>query len=103
MPDIFITFSDSTQNDANEIVSTIYEFSDEIEIKVLASRGFLGFGEVTLLISALGGGVFVSQLAKIIIAWIKRHEGRSVKIGKTEITGYSVDEVERLLKATSIK
>lgn len=103
MADHAITLSDSTVDEANEIVSALDGLSDDLEIKVISSKGFVGISEITLLISALGGGVLVKQLAKSIIAWMKRHEGRKVKLGKLEITGYSVEEVERILRAVNAK
>jgi len=100
MADHVITMSDSTRAEVNEVVSAIDGINDEIEIKLITSKGFLGIGEITLLISALGGGVLLKQLAQVLVAWMKRHEGRKVKLGKIEITGYSVEEVERILEST---
>lgn len=101
MSDVAVTLSASTRDEANEIVSLLHCISDELEISVITSKGFIGIGEITLLISAFGGGVLVGQLAKIIVTWMKRHEGHSVKVGKVEIKGYSVEEVERILKVAT--
>lgn len=103
MADYPITLFDSTVDEVNEIVSALDGLSDDIEIKVISSKGFVGIDEITLFISALGGGVLVKQFATIIVVWMKRHEGRKVKLGKLEITGYSVEEVERILRAVNAK
>lgn len=102
MSQYILTLSSSTEDDANDIVAGLGQDAD-IDTKTVVSKGFNGFGEVTLIIVALRGDAFLKQLAQIVVAWMKRHEGRKVKIGSIEITGYSAEEVERILRAAGKK
>lgn len=102
MDDLVIILSNSKPIEANEITSSL-ERNNNIKVQTVLSQGFMGVGEIIVIISAfgaaLGGEALLKELAEIMVAWMKRYEGRRVKIGKVDITGYSAEEVERILKA----
>jgi hypothetical protein len=66
---------------------------------LVVSKGFFGVDGAVVLITALGGGAVVAQAAQVLIAWMRRHQKCKVKIGPTEISGYSAEKVAQILMA----
>jgi len=103
MYDFIIRLSDCTINEANELLLTIEEISGKVKASIISPQGFTNIGDIMLVVSALGGGVIVREMARIIIAWINRHEHHQVRIGDLDITGYSAKEIEGILKEIQTK
>lgn len=64
------------------------------------SKGFDGVA-LAMYVLSIGGGTVIAQLANVIVALFKKNEGMRVKIGDIEITGYSSDEVFKILDYVS--
>lgn len=96
---IFVNGTDRRSVDA--FVESLRHAATQVtSIHVFESEQIIGNPEFTIAISAsFGLGVIAERLAQVIVAWIKRNNTKSVKVGKTEIKGYSIEEVERILQA----
>ena len=72
------------------------------DFTVIKSHAFTGTEEINYILS-IGGGVVVTKVAGVISNWISKNKGKSVKIGKTEIKGYSADQIVKILKEINKK
>lgn len=91
-----------------EIVLTFQNLQDGTELEAVMdgiesltyervdSKGFDGVG-MAMYILSIGSGVVITQLANVIVSLIKKNEGMRVKIGDTEIAGYSLDDIPKIL------
>jgi hypothetical protein len=99
-----ISIAPATQQDVADLIASIEELDEkEAKVKVISSKGFGGVGEMTLIVSLLTSPAVIKGLSSVLVAWIQRNNKRTVTIGKTKLTGYSVDDVERLLKSAKSK
>jgi hypothetical protein len=91
---------------AEELLAGINAIGGSVSVSQTGSRRLIGtptLRDVILLIAGVGGGATLKQLASVLVAWIRRHENCKLKLGDTEITGYSVSEVQNLLRSVSRK
>jgi len=93
-----VEISPATENDIADLVLHLSALEGEPKIDLISSKGFGGATEVTLIISLLGSPIVVKSIAAVLTAWISRNEKKSVMLGKTKISGYSAEDVEKLLK-----
>lgn len=81
--------------DESELESALDEL-EGINYEKINSKGFDGV-EMIMYVLSIGGGVVVTQLAKIIITLIKKNDNLRIKIGDVEISGYSPDAIPKIL------
>lgn len=74
-------------------LSTVNNCSFSIE----KSSSFDGFQDLIIILS-IGGGVAIKQIGEIILAWIKINQSKSIKYKNIEISGFSSEEVAKILK-----
>ena len=60
------------------------------------SAEFVGGGLAELVV-VLGSSGMIASVARVLITWINAKKDRTVKINKTELKGYSADDVVRML------
>ena len=61
------------------------------------SAAFAGTG-IGELILVLGSSGAIAAAAKVLVAWLTARKDRVIKINKTELKGYSVEDAVRLIK-----
>lgn len=74
----------------------INQISD-LSYKKIKTNGLNGV-DIILYILSIGGGVVITQLGVIIANFIKRNEGKKIKIDDIEITGYEKEEALEIIK-----
>ena len=89
------------EHDEEDIAPLVAQLNamDSCETSILSRRALFGLHETTLLLSVLGGPVVMRAIASVLVAWINKNANRSVEIGKVKITGYSADEIQKLLES----
>ncbi len=79
------------------------QFEDEINkisdlsYKKIKTNGLNGV-DIILYILSIGGGVAITQLGVTIANFIKRNEGKRIKINDIEIAGYEKEEALEIMK-----
>lgn len=101
MDELVILLNGTDRHEVNDLVESLRNSVGQLsEILIAQSEGVTVTPDFTVVISAsIGLGVVTRHLAQVLVAWIRKDDIRSVKIGRLDIRGYTVEEVERLLKA----
>ena len=64
--------------------------------KLSQSKSFNGMEDIIIILS-IGGGIAIKQFGNIIVNWINKDKDKKVKYKNIEVSGYSADEVSKII------
>ena len=89
---------------ADQVTSLVDELraalAAEGEVTEIESAAFAGLG-LSEVIVMLGSSGAAATIAKVAVGWLDARKSRVIKVNKTELKGYSVEDAVKLLSAIS--
>ncbi len=102
MSSITISFTGIEEIEIQTLHSELAQLIETENMITVSGNSFNGINDIVLIITSLGGaGGIVYQISKVLVHWINFKRSRKVKINGIEITGYSAEDVAKILKVNS--
>lgn len=86
-----------TKEDLSELENLLDNTEGAELVSITSSNSFNGMEDVIIILS-IGGGVAIKQLGAVFIAWINRDKSNKIKYKNFEASGYSSDEIIKIVK-----
>ena len=86
-----------TKEDLSELEGLLSSTKGSELVSISSSSSFNGMEDVIIILS-IGGGVAIKQLGAVFIAWINKDKSNKIKYKNFEASGYSSDEIIKIVK-----
>ena len=91
-----------TKDDFIELENLLNNLEEMELISISSSNSFNGMEDIIIILS-IGGGVAIKQLGVIIVAWINKNKSNKIKYKDIEASGYSSDEIVKIIKELDVE
>lgn len=93
---IEIAFSPNEHIALDELTDNLKELIGSHNVHSAEPKAFAGLSEAIIILS-IGGGVAIKEISSIIRSWIDRNKLKKVNLSKLEFSGYSAEEIRKIL------
>ncbi len=102
MKELVLKIANASKDDLEQFKSEVGAKLGEENVRLLEAQSFMGIDEIMAVLT-IKDSIIIAELASIIIMWLKTRSQKRVKIGEIDITGYTQNEVIKIVNEIETK